>query len=190
MSEHVPLNPTGEGLALTHGASGDSNSPLLIAIGEAFAEAGIYVLRFNLTKGRSAPKDRDLIREAIAEVRKKVAGPVYAGGQSYGGRQTSMVAAEDSGIADALVLFSYPLHPPGKPDQLRTEHFPSLHIPASFVHGPKDPFATTDELEKAITLIPAKTIITEVSNAAHDLKKGRFPLPPVIAAVRSLAAKR
>ena len=180
------LDPTGEGLALTHGASGDCNSPLLLAIAEAFAQAGIYVLRFNLTRGRSAPKDRDLIREAVNEVRQKVSGPIYFGGQSYGGRQSSMVAAEDPKIADALALFSYPLHPPGKPAQLRTEHFPAIRIPAVFIHGPRDAFATTEELEDARKLIPARTEIHEVAKAGHELLRGRFDLTPVIAALRKL----
>ena len=173
-------------MALTHGASGDCNSPLLIAIAEAFAHAGIYVLRFNLSRGRSAPKDRDLIREAVAALRKKVSGPIYFGGQSYGGRQSSMVAAEDPKIADALVLFSYPLHPPGKPTQLRTEHFPNIQMPAIFIHGPRDPFATTEELEAARKLIPARTEIHEVAKAGHDLLRGRFDITPVIATLRKL----
>ena len=185
-SETQAYNPTGEGLALTHGASGDSNSPLLLAVAEAFAQAGIYVLRFNLSKGRNAAKDRELIRDAIAQVRQTVTGPIYAGGQSYGGRQTSMLAAESSATADALALFSYPLHPPGKPEQPRTAHFPQIQIPTVFIHGPKDPFATTEELESAAKLIPARTHIHEVPKAAHDLLKGRFDLGPVIAALRQI----
>ena len=67
-------------------------------------------------------------------------GPVIAGGHSYGGRQTSMVVAENPALVDMLTLFSYPLHPPGKPERLRTEHFGSITSPTVFTHGTADPF--------------------------------------------------
>jgi predicted alpha/beta-hydrolase family hydrolase len=87
-----------------------------------------------------------------------------------------MLAAEEAGVADGLLLLSYPLHPPEKPLQLRTAHFPSLRTPAVFVHGTKDPFGTPDELRAAIALIPAHAQIVEVEGAGHDLKKGKFEL--------------
>ena len=77
-------------------------------------------------------------------------GPVIAGGHSYGGRQTSMVVAENPGLVGELTLFSYPLHPPGKPDRLRTEHFASITVPTVFTHGSSDPFGTLDELRTAV----------------------------------------
>ena len=195
-STHLPVHPTGEGLAITHGAGGDCHSALLILIAEAFCEAGITVLRFNLAyraNGSGPPRpatahlDRDSIRSALSALRGMVAGPLYLAGQSYGGRQSSILAAEDSQCAVALALFSYPLHPPGKPSQLRTEHFPKLRLPALFVHGPRDPFATPEELEAARQLIPARTAVHPVPKAGHELLRGRFPLAPVIAALRELA---
>ena len=73
-------------------------------------------------------------------LRGRVGGPVVLGGHSYGGRQATMLAAEEPGVAEALLLLSYPLHPPNKPAQLRTAHFPQLRTPALFVSGTKDPF--------------------------------------------------
>lgn len=174
------------GLVLTHGAGSNSNAPLLVAVANAFEAAGYRVLRFDLAFRRkrafgppspaAAAQDRDSIREAVAEMRKRVDGPVLLGGHSYGGRQASMVAAEEPGIAESLLLLSYPLHPPNKPDQLRTAHFPALRTPALFVHGSKDPFGTIDELRAAIALIPARTEIRPLGGLGHDLGRGRFDL--------------
>ena len=84
-----------------------------------------------------------------------------------------MLAAEAPGIADRLLLLSYPLHPPGKPQQLRTAHFPQLQTPAFFVHGSKDPFATSEELTSAIALIPAPVQVLEIEGARHDLGRNQ-----------------
>src|ERR1700733_9550147 len=152
-------------MLLSHGAGGDCKALLMVAVAKAFCEAGYCVLRWDLpfrqagprsAPGGSGKRDRDGIVQAAQELRQLAKGvPLYLAGQSYGGRQSSMVAAEDARVADGLLLLSYPLHPPGKPAQLRTEHFTSLHVPALFVHGTRDPFGTVDALREAIKLIPA-----------------------------------
>ena len=96
-------------------------------------------------------------------------GPVIAGGHSYGGRMTSMVVADGATRVDALTLFSYPLHPPGKPEKPRTEHLPRIETPTVFTHGTSDPFGSIDELRAAAALIPASTEIVEITGARHDL---------------------
>jgi uncharacterized protein len=108
---------------------------------------------------------------------------VVMGGHSYGGRQASMLAAEEPGLADGLLLFSYPLHPPRKPEELRTKHFPKLTTPALFVHGTRDPFSTTTEMNSALELIPAAHAMLEVDGAGHDLlsKKTASELPSRVA---------
>jgi uncharacterized protein len=108
---------------------------------------------------------------------------VFLAGHSYGGRQASMLLAEDADVADGLLLLSYPLHPPNKPQQLRSQHFPQLSKPALFIHGSKDPFATTPELQTALKQIPARHVLLEVENAGHDLlvKKSVGDLPARIA---------
>ena len=103
-------------------------------------------------------------------MRASVDGIVAVGGHSYGGRQASMLAAEQPGSIDALLLLSYPLHPPKKPQQLRTAHFSAWRTPALFVHGTRDPFASTEELNAAIAEIPASTRIMTVERAGHELK--------------------
>jgi predicted alpha/beta-hydrolase family hydrolase len=82
-----------------------------------------------------------------------------------------MLAAGKPGLADALLLLSYPLHPPQKPAQLRTAHFPQLRTPALFVHGERDPFGSLEEMRAAIALIPAVTKLMAIEKAGHDLKK-------------------
>jgi len=166
-------------MLLSHGAGGNCQAPLMVAVAEAFAEAGYCVLRWDLPfrqlRARGAPggsgeRDREGIRQAARELRTLAANvPLYLAGQSYGGRQSSMVAAEDAGVADGLLLLSYPLHPPGKPDQLRTDHFGSLRTPALFVHGTRDPFGTPDELREAIQLIPVGARLQIVEGAGHGV---------------------
>jgi len=167
-----------DGLVLTHGAGGNKDAPLLVAVAEAFAARGITVLRCDLpyrqARARGAPspsgaaRDRDGLRTALAMLRTRVTGRLCLGGHSYGGRQASMLLAEDSSLASVLLLQSYPLHPPNRPRDLRTAHLPKLRAPALFVHGTTDPFGTQDELEKARALIPAKTTLLTVAGG-HDL---------------------
>jgi uncharacterized protein len=183
---HIPDTPKNEGLVLTHGAGANCQTPLLIAIAEAFANAGLYVLRCDLPfrqRRKSGPPhpsqagdDRKGLRAAITALRSRAHGNIFLGGHSYGGRQATILAAEDPTVATSLLLLSYPLHPPEKPSQLRTAHFPQRQIPALFVHGTKDPFATIDELRVALALIPAPTQISIVDRAAHDLKSGQFDI--------------
>jgi predicted alpha/beta-hydrolase family hydrolase len=196
---HRPQAAGGAGLVLTHGAGGNCGMPLLVAAAEAFAAAGLAVLRCDLPFRQRRPTgppspsgaaaDRAGLRAAVAILRAMVAGPILLGGQSYGGRQATILAADEPGVADALLLFSYPLHPPGKPERLRTEHFPRLTVPALFVQGTVDPFASVDELRTAIRLIPTPTRLIAVDGAGHDLRRGRFDLASVAAAVLALAGR-
>jgi uncharacterized protein len=180
---HRPRNPSGAGLVLTHGAGGNCQMLLLRALAEEFAGQGWFVLRCDLPfrqlrphgppSPSSAARDRDGLRRALEVLGKFAPGPLYLGGHSYGGRQASMLAAEEPQVAQALLLTSYPLHPPGKPAQLRVQHFPQLRIPAFFTIGTRDPFGTVEELEAARKLIPTPTSIAVVEGAGHDLGYGR-----------------
>jgi predicted alpha/beta-hydrolase family hydrolase len=106
-------------------------------------------------------------------------GTVFLGGHSYGGRQASLLVASDPGLADGLLLLSYPLHPPRRPSELRTAHFPTLRTPALFVHGSRDGFGTLDEVTAALKLIPARTRLLPIEGAGHELlaKQNRELLP-------------
>ncbi len=186
---HRPANANGAGLLLTHGAGSNCHAPLLVALSSEFASAGYTVLCCNLAFRIARPKgpprgsgesDRAGLRRAVDAVREIVPGSIYLGGHSYGGRQATMLAAAGELPVAGLLLLSYPLHPPGKPEQLRTAHFPDLRAPALFVHGDGDPFGSIEELEQALKLIPAPVSLLPVPGAAHDLKPGRrLGAPPL-----------
>jgi hypothetical protein len=187
---HKPEVGSDRGLVLTHGAGGNCRAPLLILLADTFCGAGYLVLRCDMAFRQHKPfgppspatsgNDRASLREAVAAMRKMVDGTVILGGHSYGGRQSTMLAGEEPGLVEALLLLSYPLHPPGKPGQPRTAHFPALHTPALFVHGTKDPFGTIEELSDALKRIPAKTELITVEGAGHDLNRGKFNLADTV----------
>src|SRR5262249_5919082 len=135
-----------------------------------------------------ATADRAGLRAAVLSLRELAPGPTLLGGQSYGGRQSTMLAADEPGLVAGLLLFSYPLHPPGKPERPRIEHFPLLATPCIFVQGGPDPFGTPDELRPAIAAIPAATQLIAIDRAGHDLKRGNIDLDPVVAAALPLVA--
>jgi predicted alpha/beta-hydrolase family hydrolase len=179
---HEPETALGRGLVITHGAGSNCESPLLRAVAEAFAGSGFYVLRCDLpyrqlrAKGPPFPamaaRDREGLQRAMEAMREIAAGRVILGGHSYGGRQASMLASEDPALADALLLMSYPLHPPRKPEQLRTAHFSQLRTPALFVHGTRDPFGSIEEMREALRSIPAVNKIVEAEKLGHELSPG------------------
>jgi hypothetical protein len=185
-----------DGLVLTHGAGSNSRAPLLVALAENFVDAGFVVLRCDLPyrQARSygpprpgdALRDRQGLQNAVGAVKKIAPGRVFLGGHSYGGRQASMLCAEHAELVEGLLLCSYPLHPPGKPDRLRTQHLPDLRVPVLFVHGTRDPFGTIAELDEARKLIPATTVLLKIEGVGHDLgfkgKARREELPAEIVA--------
>jgi predicted alpha/beta-hydrolase family hydrolase len=184
---HRPDVAPREALVLAHVAGSNCNAPLLVAIAETFAVAGVLVLRCDLPFRQARPQgppfgngaaDRAGLRRAVEVLRELglregTPAGVSLGGHSYGGRQASMLAAEDAQMADALLLLSYPLHPPEKPQQLRTAHFANLRTPALFIHGSRDPFGSLEEMRTAVSLIPAQTGLVAIENAGHDLARGR-----------------
>ena len=179
---HLPATPNDDGLVLTHGAGSNAQAPLLIALAETFCVAGFTVLRCDLPYRQSrsfgppgpgdSARDRAGLKNALAAMN-KFSARLFLGGHSYGGRQSSMLAAELSkeapGLVAALLLLSYPLHPPRKPEQQRTQHLPDLRTPALFVSGTRDPFGSIAEIEQALKMIPAKTRLLPIEGAGHDL---------------------
>jgi predicted alpha/beta-hydrolase family hydrolase len=180
---HRPETPNNNGILLFHGAGSNCNAPVLVELAEAFASAGFAVLRGDLPFRQNKPSgpplgtaelDQAGIRNAVLAMRKLVTGKVFVGGHSYGGRQSTMVCAKEPDLADGLLLLSYPLHPPRKPTQLRTQHFPNLRTKGLFIHGTRDPFGTIDEMQDALSLIPSPTKLIVVEGAGHDLNvKGK-----------------
>ncbi len=183
---HEPEGTPAGVVVLTHGAGGDRDSPLLQQVCDEWARRCWLAVRYNLPYRRRRPKgppsgsaatDRAGIVEAITVCRERSGGPLIAGGHSYGGRQTSMVVAAGEIGVDLLTLFSYPVHPPGKPERLRTEHLPDIRVPTVFVHGTSDPFGTPGELRDAAALIAAPTEVVEITGARHDLRSKTLDVP-------------
>jgi uncharacterized protein len=183
---HEPATkPRGKGLVITHGAGSNCQSLLLRSVADTFADAGFHVLRCDLPyrqlrptgppiAGQSA-RDREGLARAAQAMRALTPEAVLIGGHSYGGRQCSMLAAETPDVADALLLLSYPLHPPRKPDQLRTGHFAQLRTPTLFVHGTRDPFGSVDEMTSALKLIPSRTGLIAIEKKGHELSADLAP---------------
>jgi len=180
---HRAAGPSTDALVLTHGAGGNCRAPLLVALAGAFAAAGVATLRCDLPYRQARPKgppvparaalDRQGLKHALLALRRMPFGSVFLGGLSYGGRQASMLLAAEPELAAALLLLSYPLHPPGRAAELRTAHLPDLRTPTFFVHGAADPFGSREEIEAARALIPARTGLLPLPGAGHDLHAGR-----------------
>jgi predicted alpha/beta-hydrolase family hydrolase len=137
---HRPDTPNGNALILTHGAGGNCNAPLLVALSETFCGLGYTVLRSDLPfrqERRTGPpfpgnaeRDRVGLRNAVAAMRKQGPGKIFLAGHSYGGRQGTMLCAAEPDLVSGLLLLSYPLHPPRKPEQLRIQHLPATRLEA------------------------------------------------------------
>jgi uncharacterized protein len=193
---HAPKGKACGTVLLTHGAGGNRDSAMLVKLCDEWARRGWLAVRYDLPYRRRRPKgppsgsakaDQAGIVEAVELARAHTDGPVVAGGHSYGGRMTSMAVADGLGV-DALTLFSYPLHPPGKPERARTEHLPHITVPTVFTQGTADPFGTIDELRAAVALVGGPTELVEITGARHDLGSKTLDVPAlaVDAALRML----
>lgn len=171
------MTPPVEGLLLTPGAGSGSDHPTLVALEEGLAPLPVSRVDFPYRKeGRRAP---DRAPKLIACIEEEAAAAtarwgidpasLALGGRSMGGRMCSMAVAEGLPAA-ALVLLSYPLHPPGKPERLRVEHFPALDVPCLFVSGTRDPFGTPEEFEREVAAIPGPVTFHWIDGARHDVK--------------------
>lgn len=158
------------GLVLAPGAGGGADHSSLIAIEEKLGKrAAVARVKFGSGKAESqVAKARVFVDELVA-ASKVEATQVFAGGRSLGGRVFSMAVAEGMPCA-GLVLISYPLHPPGKSDQLRTEHFPKIKVPCLFVSGTRDAFGTPEELKRATEKIKGSVEHVWIEGGDHGLR--------------------
>jgi uncharacterized protein len=164
------------GVLLTHGAGGGADHPTLVAL-----EAGLGLparrIEFPYRRaGRRAPDRMPRLVETVRAEAEALAGELgvgvdrlVLGGRSMGGRACSMAVAEGLPAA-GLVLLSYPLHPPGKPENLRTEHFGSVTCPVLVVQGDRDPFGRPDELSVHLPYLAGPFELVVLAGAAHDPK--------------------
>jgi hypothetical protein len=177
-------------LILTPGASAGRDQPALVAIDEACTPRGVHVVRVDFPyrlAGRRAPDRPDVLMATVVDAAigaaravKTPLSRVAVGGRSMGGRMCSMAVADGLGAA-ALVLVSYPLHPPGKPERLRTEHFGALGVPCLFVSGTRDTFGTPDELESATQAIPGPVTHVWVDGGDHGLRRKDTQVAEIVA---------
>jgi predicted alpha/beta-hydrolase family hydrolase len=172
-----PTDSAAAALVVAHGAGAGQTSPFMVRTASGLAERGVIAATFDfayITAGRRVPDRTDALerrwREVIGEARTTFAGlPLYIGGKSMGGRIATHVAAQDSDAIAGVVLLGYPLHPPGKPDQRRDAHLPSVAAPMLFVQGSRDAFGTADEIR---TLLPRlqRATLHEVRGGDHSFK--------------------
>lgn len=171
---------TPAGLLLTPGAGASRDSSALVSVERTLADADppLPVRRVDFPyrlEGRRMP---DRAPVAVGHLRAEASAwadelgvgtdRLLLGGRSYGGRMCSMAVAEGLRAA-GLVLLSYPLHPPGRPEKLRVEHFGKIEVPTLFVSGDKDPFGTPAELAEHVAAIPGP-VTTVTLSGAHDMR--------------------
>lgn len=178
-------------LALWPGAGSAADHPSLVAIEEELAP--LHVERFDFPYRREGRRAPDRANKLIVSLRHDVddlcrrlgttPDHVVIGGRSMGGRMCSMavagatgatargsVAWEDPLPAAGLLLLGYPLHPPGRPERLRTEHLPRIQVPTLFIQGDRDPFGTPEEMSAARSLMKGPVTSVTIAGARHELK--------------------
>ena len=168
------------GLLLTPGAGAGREQPALLAIDAAVAALGVTVERIDFPyrrAGRRRPDPPGVLLDAVRQSTGDLAArlgvdtsAIAIGGRSMGGRICSMAAAEGLPVA-ALVLVSYPLHPPGRPERPRIAHLPAVTVPCLFVSGTRDAFCTPDEMEAAAALVPGPVTKVWVEGGDHSLRR-------------------
>jgi uncharacterized protein len=175
---YEPAGPAIAALVLAHGAGAGRQSRFMVHIGTAIARRGVVVITFDfpyVVQGRKVP-DRAPVLEAswratLAEVRGRSelsSLSLFIGGKSMGGRIASHVAAQgDSGV-DGLVFLGYPLHPPGRPQQRRDAHLPSIREPMLFVQGERDKLGTSEEIRTLLPRLNPTSSLHEIAGADHS----------------------
>jgi uncharacterized protein len=176
------------GILLAPGAGATRASPALVAVEAAVAPLPVVRMDFPYRKaGRKAPDKAPVLVRSVVEEAEALAGSLgvgtealVLGGRSMGGRVCSMAVAEGLPAA-GLVLLAYPLHPPGRPEKLRTEHLPDVRVPCLFVSGTRDPFGSPDELAAAVELVGGPVTVHLVEGGGHDLKRADAAVAAVVA---------
>ena len=158
-----------------HGAGGNLNDRGILQTANALRERGLGVVRFNFLykekkSGRPDPMPRlkDCFSAVVARARQELKPKtLIIGGRSMGGRAASMLAAEGF-ECDGLLLLAYPLHPPGKPEQLRDAHLPAIKVPVICFNGTRDPFCTPSLMEAVLKRVTTKWEMHWVEGADHS----------------------
>jgi predicted alpha/beta-hydrolase family hydrolase len=166
-------------LILGHGAGAGQTSGFMVSFATALAARGIDTVTFNflyMEQGRRLPDSKDKLEACyramiVAVAHRKIGrGRLAIGGKSMGGRIASQVAAGGAPGVAGLVLLGYPLHPPGKRDQLRAKHLAEITAPMLFVQGSRDTFGTPEELQPILEKLKAPAELFEVAGGDHSFK--------------------
>jgi predicted alpha/beta-hydrolase family hydrolase len=183
-------NQLGLTLALAHGAGGNQTSKFMVDFAQALAARGIDTITFNFLyseAGRGLPDRNDKLETCYLKIieahhkgalGKNAGNKLVIGGKSMGGRIASQVAARKADGIAGLVLLGYPLHPPGRPDKLRSKHLPDIEVPILFVQGSRDAFGTPEELQPIIETLEASTDLYIVEGGDHSFKVPKRSSPP------------
>lgn len=168
-------------LVLAHGAGAPQTHPWMVAMARELSSRGLDAVTFNFLYAetrRRAPDRKEVLeatwRAAIDAVRARgelVGGRLFIGGKSMGGRIATQVAASADVDVAGLALLGYPLHPPGKPEQLRVEHLPRVRAPMLFIQGSRDAFGTPDELRPFLDGLASGTRLFVVEGGDHSLAR-------------------
>jgi len=197
---HEPSRRRRPSVLLAPGAGGDLDGAGLTALAEVLADAGHTVVRVNLPHHevgrRAAPRAERSVgpfRQLLAAAQQQLGDRTrwILGGKSYGGRVASLAVAEGAPAA-GLLFYGYPLHPPGKPERLRTDHWPQVGVPCLFLQGTADPFCDLELLDDQLRRLPRRCTVHVVPGGDHSLRVGRAASPTgsAIAEAASVAALR
>lgn len=164
-------------LVLAHGAGAGQQHPFMTSVAKGFTARGVDVVTFDfpyMRQRRHVPDRAPVLEKAFHQVvsaarRWSAAGRFFIGGKSMGGRMATHLGAAALADLGGIIVFGYPLHPPGKPDQLRVEHLPSITAPVLIVQGERDSFGTPDELRPALASMKAGVDLHVVARGDHSL---------------------
>jgi hypothetical protein len=189
---HHPDGRTGPYVLLGHGAGGNMHTPQLVGVGDALAARGIGALRFNfayMEEKRKAPDPPRRLEACYRAAAEHAAGRVerlFVGGRSLGGRMASHIVAAGFPAA-GLVFLAYPLHKPGKTDQLRDAHLYTIEPPMLFIQGTRDSFARFDLLTETVSKLPGATLHV-IEDGDHGLKVPRRSPAEVVEEIADVTA--
>jgi len=179
---------TGAAIILGHGAGAGQQSTFMVGFATALANRGVDAVTFNfpyIEQKRKIPDRGPVLEACFQSVIERIRGELpsarralFIGGKSMGGRIATQAAAADAFLPiTGLVLLGYPLHPPGKPDQLRDKHLPAVRRPMLFVQGTRDAFGTPAELTPILNLLAPRPTLHMIDGGDHSFKISRRVKP-------------
>lgn len=201
---HAAASPNGALLVLAHGAGAGRTHPFMTAVADGLAARGVDVVTFDfpyMHERRHVPDRSPVLERCFVQVVAHARGlgdlaarRLFIGGKSMGGRMATHLGAQGLPDLRGIVVFGYPLHPPGKEDQPRTAHLPSVRTPLMVVQGERDTFGTPAELHQVLAQMPAGAALHVVAGGDHSLSVRGRKLPqtldPVLDVVRDWISVR